>query len=657
MVHCFLTRLAAFFMKFFRSIFFLLSAILSHSFSFAQPGTYILNGAAGQNNCNCYTLTPAVNTQSGSVWNATKINLNSPFDFAFNVFLGCTDANGADGIVFILQPVSTSVGATGGGLGFEGITPSVGIVLDTWQNSLHNDPAEDHISIQANGNLTHGSDLAGPVQASPSAINIEDCQWHTLRISWDPVSHSLKTYFDGTFRLETTVDLIAAIFNNDPWVYWGFSAGTGGSNNLQQFCTALNPGFTTNATANATCLGNAINFSNTSQSFAPIASFYWDFGDGNTSTVANPPPHLYTATGTYNVKLAITGLDGCNSDTLRKTITVGDYPIANFDIYDTCFGLPPRIADRSQVTIGNISQWNWMLDGTPVSVSQQPQLTNLSPGVHQLQLTVTSNNGCASAPVTKPFTVNAKPLITAAALDGCVNEPVSFTADQTDNATTITSWSWKFGDNQTSALQNPQHNYSSANNYTVQVVALSSDGCSSDIVTIPVFINQAVAHAGNDTIVLKDIPFQLLATGGAQYSWSPSTGLNNTSIADPVAMLQDDITYMVSVTTAEGCEDTDQVSITVFKGSAIFVPNGFTPNNDGLNDRLKPYYVGIRSLDYFTVYNRWGETVFTTKDLSAGWNGILKGIQQPSGTYVWVLKATDYVGKVYEMKGSSTIIR
>ncbi|HEX7904587.1 MAG TPA: PKD domain-containing protein [Chitinophagaceae bacterium] len=644
-------------MKLFRSVFFFLPASLLHILSFAQPATYILNGTAVQNTCNCYTLTPAINTQSGSVWNAAKINLNNPFDFVFNVFLGCTDANGADGIVFILQPVSTSVGATGGGLGFEGITPSVGVVLDTWQNSFHNDPAEDHISINANGNLVHGTDLAGPIQASSSGVNIEDCQWHTLRISWDPVSHSLKTYFDGTFRLETTVDLIATIFHNDPWVYWGFSAGTGGSNNLQQFCTALNPGFTTNAPADATCLGNAINFSNTSQSFAPIASFYWNFGDGSTTTVANPPPHIYAAAGLYEVKLAITGLDGCNSDTLRKTIAVGDYPVANFDIYDTCFGLPPRIIERSQVTVGSISKWNWMLDGTAVSVAQQPQLTNLSPGVHQLQLTVTSNHGCASAPVTRSFTIKAKPLITATGVDGCVNEPLSFTANQMDNATTIINWNWKFGDNQISTLQNPQHSYSSVNNYTVQVFALSSDGCSSDVITIPVFINRAIANAGNDTIVLKDIPFQLHATGGMQYSWSPSIGLNNTTIADPVAALQDDITYLVTVTTPEGCVDGDHVSITVFKGSTVFVPNGFTPNNDGLNDRLKPYYVGIRSLDYFTVYNRWGETVFTTKDLSAGWNGIYKGMLQPSGTYVWMLKATDYVGKVYEIKGTSIIIR
>src|SRR5579875_1655079 len=136
----------------------------------AQTNTYILNGSATQNSCNCYTLTTETPFQSGSVWNKNKISLNQPFDFWFNVFLGCKDANGADGIVFMLQPISTSVGSSGQGLGFGGVMPSVGITLDTWQNIEDNDPAYDHIAIQTNGVIRHGtaSDLAAPVPISAS---------------------------------------------------------------------------------------------------------------------------------------------------------------------------------------------------------------------------------------------------------------------------------------------------------------------------------------------------------------------------------------------------------------------------------------------------------------------------------------------------------
>ena len=153
------------------------------------------------------------------------------------------------------------------------------------------------------------------------------------------------------------------------------------------------------------------------------------------------------------------------------------------------------------------------------------------------------------------------------------------------------------------------------------------------------------------------MPFQLNGTGGISYSWSPSVDLSNPGIQNPIAILFDDRKYTLTVTTAEGCIASDEINITVFKGSTIFTPGGFTPNQDGLNDRIKPYYIGIKKLEYFSIFNRWGELVFTTKDLSAGWNGIFKGSAQPSGTYVWMLKAIDYAGKVYQLKGSTTLIR
>jgi len=189
-----------------RSKIVLILCLLCSEFSFSQ---YILNGSAEKNNCNCYTLTKEIETQSGSVWNSNKISLNNPFDFWFNVFLGCSDG-GADGIVFILQPISTSIGAIGEGLGFEGVSPSVGISLDTWQNLRRNDPSYDHITIQLNGAVTHGNDLAGPVPASATSDNIEDCQWHVLRVSWDATTHWIRAYFDDVLRVEAQKDLVCA---------------------------------------------------------------------------------------------------------------------------------------------------------------------------------------------------------------------------------------------------------------------------------------------------------------------------------------------------------------------------------------------------------------------------------------------------------------
>lgn len=642
-----------------------LVAITAAHVASGQTNTYILNGSASQNSCNCYTLTPATPTQSGSVWNANKINLQLPFDYIFNVFLGCADGNGADGIVFMLQPISTSVGTTGEGMGFEGISPSIGISLDTWQNTNRNDPAYDHISIQANGVITHGNDLAGPIPASATSDNIEDCQWHTLRIAWDPANQSLTTYFDGQFRLEARVDLIGSIFNNDPMVFWGFSGGTGGSYNLQQFCTALNPNYSSSASNNAVCIGTPVSFTNTSESFAPISSYYWDLGDGTTYTIPNPPPHLYAAPGLYPVKMAITGLDGCNSDTLRKTVAVGDFPIADFAVGDTCAGNAPRLSDASQVQVGTLNQWNWTLDGVPYSQAQLPQLTGLAAGNHRLDLVVESNYGCGSSQVTRNFVIHPRPGITASAIQPCAGEPATLQASQTDQATTINSWDWLFGDNSTGTGATAQHTYPGSDSYSARVVATSSQGCASLPANVSVMPIRIAASAGNDTIIVLGTPYRIPASASRNdgnntqlsYNWQPSTDLDNPQALQPVATPQNDIDYLLTVSSPEGCSATDAVHITVFKGSAIYVPAGFTPNQDGLNDEIKPYYIGITKLAYFTLFNRWGEKVFTTTDLTKGWNGVYKGALQPTGTYVWMLQATDFVGKQYEQKGTTTLIR
>lgn len=629
----------------------------------SQTNTYILNGSATQDNCNCYTLTRETANQGGSVWNASRLDLTQPFDFSFNVFLGCKDATGADGIVFILQTAATSLGTAGGGLGFLGVVPSVGISLDTWQNTEFNDPPEDHISIQTNGVITHGTDIAGPVSILANGGNVEDCQWHVFRISWDPATRFLRVYFDGSLRVEGAIDLVSTVFNNNQNVYWGFSASTGGSNNKQQFCTALNPGFTTDLTNNATCVGNStVVFSNTSVSFATVADYYWNFGDGQSSTTASPAAHTYAAPGLYTAQLAITGLDGCKSDTLQRIIAVGDLPVAMFDIYDTCSGNLPRIVDRSALSVGNLSQWNWLLDGAPVSNVQIPQLNDLVAGMHTLQLDVSSNYGCHSAiAAQQSFFIKPTPSIEADATGSCIQVPVVFASRQKDNATMIDEWSWDFGDDistlHASQLQAVSHVYARAGNYSAVVHAVADNGCISNVVTIPLNIVKAVANAGSDTVILKDEPYQLHATGGSTYSWSPTKGMDKADIADPVIILQDDQQYRLKVTTAEGCIGDDEINITVFKGSDIYVPDAFTPNNNNLNETLSPYCIGIKKLYYFTIYNRWGQLIFSSDNASRGWDGTINGNPQATGVYVWKLRAVDYVGKIYEMHGVSTLIR
>ena len=625
------------------------TAIFSPVVSFSQ---YILNGNATKESCNCYVLTEAVANKSGTVWENKRINLNDSFDFSFNVFLGCLP-EGADGMVFILQPLSTNIGSTGEGLGFGGISPSIGISLDTYRNV--GDPDFDHITIQANGVVSHANDLAGPVPASASSNDIKDCAWHNLRIKWDPSTNTLSTFFDGVPRLSLDTDLVSNIFKDDPWVYWGFSGSTGSHFNIQKFCTPLDSKLNTGLLNDAVCAGSPVTFKDSSSSFTTIKSFFWDFGDGNISHEPDPQ-HVYEEPGIYQVRHSFTSADNCESELYTREITIGDKPKVTFQISDTCEGLPPRVAMSTTVKYGTINEWEWKIDDTDYSTIENPDFSKLLPGTHAGELKVASDIGCESGAFGRDFKIYSRPVINFLASDGCINAPVSFVAQQTDQVTAIENWKWNFGDNLASDKKNVDHIYERPGNYQVQLTAITRDGCTSSV-NDDIFINSVQADAGNDTVVVANTSFQLKGSGGTYYLWSPSAGLNNPGISNPVANLSNDMNYLLTVKTAEGCTDTASVKVTIFDGSAVYVPNAFTPNNDGLNDVLKPYMIGIKSLYYFTVYNRWGQKVFSTNSINEGWNGFSQGKIYEAGSYVWVLKAVDLIGKVYDLKGQFVLIK
>jgi gliding motility-associated-like protein len=169
------------------------------------------------------------------------------------------------------------------------------------------------------------------------------------------------------------------------------------------------------------------------------------------------------------------------------------------------------------------------------------------------------------------------------------------------------------------------------------------------------------AFAGNDTTIVVGEPLQLNATGGVNYAWTPSTGMNNPFINNPVVTLNtfiDSITYLVKVSTREGCYAYDSLTVFMFKTKPdIFIPSAFTPNGDGMNDILKPVPVGIKQFNFFRVYNRWGNLLYSTSTIGAGWDGTFGGKLQQSETYVYVAQGIDYTGKLITKKGTVVLIR
>ncbi|HEY8733941.1 MAG TPA: PKD domain-containing protein, partial [Puia sp.] len=362
---------------------------------------YILNGTAYQESCNCYELTPDLLFKAGSVWNKNLIDLNESFNYVFNVFLGCKDRYGADGIVFVLQPIGTNLGAFGQGIGFQNVSPSIGIPIDTWQNFDFNDPPFDHIGIYKNGDLVNGSPntLAGPVQAIADNPNIEDCQWHTFRIIWKADVKNLSAEIDNVPRVQTNIDLVKDIFHGNSQVFWGFTAATGGQSNIQKFCTSLNPGIT-GLTGIKTCAPVFIPFDDNSTSFGKITNWWWDFGDGSTFFGEHPEPHSYLNPGFYTLKLNIESNDGCISDTLYRSFIVGSKPSAGFNSSPPviCANAEVILSDASTVEFGRINQWNWNFNnGSEQIQSLIPGLSKIFPeGILQISLITQTVEGCIS---------------------------------------------------------------------------------------------------------------------------------------------------------------------------------------------------------------------------------------------------------------------
>jgi len=176
--------------------------------------------------------------------------------------------------------------------------------------------------------------------------------------------------------------------------------------------------------------------------------------------------------------------------------------------------------------------------------------------------------------------------------------------------------------------------------------------------SVYVIVNPApVASAGTDKTITLGEYINLYGSGGPTYSWQPASTLTNAGIANPIAFPTTTTTYTLTVTNIYGCSDTDNVVITVdYVPTDVFIPNIFSPNNDGVNDVLYVYGSNIKEM-HFKIYNRWGEKVFETETQSSGWDGTFKGKNAAQGVYVYSLKALIVNGDEVNLKGNVSLVR
>ena len=304
--------------------------------------------------------------------------------------------------------------------------------------------------------------------------------------------------------------------------------------------------------------------------------------------------------------------------------------------------------------------WDFGVPGQADDTSSQfePDFLYPAPGIYTVTLLVNKGSTCPDS-ISRLVKVYPK-FHTDFSIAGlhCPGSPITFTDLSTSTYQPINQFAWSFGDGTGTNTQNTTHTYSEGGTYTVQLVSQNIKGCI-DTAVKTLDVERFRPFAGNDTIIVKGESINFHATGGTFYTWTPSTNLSDPFISNPIGYYPDTtrIGYNVHIKSEVGCEGDDSIYVRVVNQGAIFVPSGFTPNGDGLNDFLKVVSIGYRKINYFRVFNRWGEQVFYTVYINDGWDGTKRGKPADIGVYFWELAVTNRFGVEEKYKGDATLIR
>ena len=192
---------------------------------------------------------------------------------------------------------------------------------------------------------------------------------------------------------------------------------------------------------------------------------------------------------------------------------------------------------------------------------------------------------------------------------------------------------------------------------TYTIVGTSAFGCRDTIFWKATVHPDAVIELGDDVTLYAGESYQMNPlTNCTSFLWFPITGLSSPFISDPVATPDVSTIYILTGTTEHGCVARDSIAVFVNDESLVAMPNAFTPGN-GINNTFKVILRGVANLNYFRVYNRWGNLLFETKNINEGWDGSYKGEQQPGAVYVYDVQAVTSTGKIVQKSGNVTLLR
>lgn len=300
-----------------------------------------------------------------------------------------------------------------------------------------------------------------------------------------------------------------------------------------------------------------------------IDTWTWDFGDGGTSSLANPS-HSFAATGIYTVELTSTNDLGCENITTLD-VNVFDAPIVNFSAINLCEGDITSFTDETTLASGIITNWSWSFDDAAATAAiASPTHTFSTSGTYDVKLLATTDNGCTDS-VTLPINISPLPTADFTFSDDCFYTTANFVNTSSIGTGTITDYAWDFGDGTpTDVSLSPSHDYITSGVYDVTLAVVSDAGCTNSVTySTNRFATPTANFSVEDVCLGASASFSDLSTIDAPEIldtrvWDFGDGGTDTGI-DPTHDYLASGIYDIKLTTtsANGCSDEITIPIEV----------------------------------------------------------------------------------------------
>lgn len=377
------------------------------------------------------------------------------------------------------------------------------------------------------------------------------------------------------------------------------------------------------------------------------SSYSWDFDNGFTSnafTACQDYLNFSEAANAYTISLEVSNEFNC-TDRSEQMILVQPQPNASFELSSDNSCIPNQEVEVI-VNGAGASAFDWYTDGELQSAETNPSFFFSEAGDHTIRMVAFNAIGCTNEDV-QIYTIHPVPVINFLpdAFEGCAPLTVRFE----NNSDFDSEWHWSFGNGASSILESPEVTFATPGAYDVQLIATSPFGCTSvehfdEMIEVHVLPEADFVFTPDDDIIYElDIEFENLSSGAQQYFWDFGDGFASTEL-NPVHHYNRGGYYYVTLVAQNehGCQAETTKAVNIDDTFYVFVPNSFTPDDDGVNDVFQPVFSSteeIRKYE-FSVINRWGEEIFRTDDPKAVWMGNVRDGEHytHNDTFTWVIR-------------------